>query len=118
MTTWMILSGAILAEVTASLSLQAAVTSPVWFVMVALGYAGAFVGLSLVIRRGLPLGVTYGIWGAAGVALTAILGGVIFNGPLNVALFAGIALVAAGIVVIEMGSSRARADSPTDEATK
>ncbi|MBB1020169.1 QacE family quaternary ammonium compound efflux SMR transporter, partial [Dietzia sp. E1] len=58
---------------------------------------------------GLPLGVAYGIWGATGVALTAGLSALIFAEPLTPLMVAGIAVIIAGVLCVELGSQRARA---------
>lgn len=47
------------------------------------GYVGAFVLLSATLRTGMALGVAYGIWAAAGVALTAVLGRILFKEALT-----------------------------------
>ena len=70
---WLFLVGAILSEAAGSLSLKAALDHPAWYALVAAGFISAFLFLSLTLRQGMALGVAYGIWGASGVALTAIL---------------------------------------------
>ncbi|WP_308820091.1 DMT family transporter [Pseudonocardia alni] len=68
MTKWLLLAGAIACEVTGSLSLQAASRfgiSP-WLALVVVGYATSFALLGLVLGRGVPVGVAYGIWGPPG----------------------------------------------------
>jgi small multidrug resistance pump len=52
---------------------------------------------------GLPIGVAYGIWAATGVALTAILGRVLFRDPLTRTMLAGIVLIIGGVLLIELG---------------
>lgn len=106
MTRWLLLAVAILVEVAASLSLKASLTQPAFIVIVVVGYLGAFTCLSLALRRGLPLGVAYGIWAAAGVALTALLSAVLFGEPLTPLMLAGIGLVIAGVLCVELGSHR------------
>ncbi|WP_311254121.1 MULTISPECIES: SMR family transporter [Kocuria] len=69
---WFFLAGAVLPEVTATLSIKAALGQPALYAVVVLGYTGAFMCLTLVLRRGMPLGVTYGIWAAAGVLLVEL----------------------------------------------
>ena len=108
MITWLLLILAILAEVTATLSLKAALDQPALYVVVVAGYATTFTVLALVLRRGMGLGVAYGIWGAFGVTLTAILAAIIFGEELNAVMGFGIALVAAGVLLVEVGSQRAR----------
>lgn len=66
---------------------------------------GAFVALSALLCMGVPIGVVYGIWAAAGVALTAILGAVLFAEPFTPLVGVGIATVIAGIVLVETGHS-------------
>lgn len=72
------------------------------------GYVGAFVCLSLVLRAGMGLGVAYGIWGACGVVLTAVFSMVLFGEPLTLLMGAGIALVIGGVLCVELGSQAAR----------
>ncbi len=95
---------AVFAEVSASLSLKAALTNPWWYGVVPLGYGGAFALMVLVLRTGAPLGLTYGIWGASGVGLTAVLSAALFGEPFNVVVAAGVVLIAAGVLCVELGS--------------
>lgn len=103
--TWLILAGAIVAEVAATLSLKGSQTHPAFYVVVAVGYVVAFACLTLVLKRGLGLGVAYGIWGAGGVALTAVLSWLVFDEALTPVMIGGIALVIAGVLLVETGSS-------------
>jgi len=101
---WLLLGAAILLEVSASLALKAALQQPGWYVLVVIGYAGAFLMLIAVLRTGLPVGVVYGIWGALGVAITAVLSTLIFGETLTLMMIVGIALVIAGVLCVELGS--------------
>ena len=107
---WVFLIIAILTEVTASLALQAAVLpgsrkgSRGWYVLVGGGYLTAFAMLSFSLRDGMPLGVAYGIWTAVGVALTAILGKIIFTQAFTWVMALGVALIAGGVLLIELGA--------------
>lgn len=105
---WLLLAGAIGSEVSGSLALKAAIAHPAWYVLVAIGYIASFVFLSAALRARLPLGIAYGIWGALGVVLTAVLGAVLFGEPLNAAMFAGIALIIGGVLTVEFGAQRAQ----------
>lgn len=107
MTRWLLLGGAILAEVTGTMSLRAAVEQPIWIPVVIVAYLVAFTLLGLVLRAGVPIGIAYGIWGAAGVALTAVLGMAIFDEMLSGTAIAGIGLIIVGVVLVETGSPRA-----------
>src|SRR5699024_3340041 len=77
--TWLMLFGAICAEVTGTMALRATVDSAAWLPLVPAAYLVCFLLLGLVLRTGMPIGVAYGIWGAAGVSLTAVLGAVLFD---------------------------------------
>ena len=107
MINWLLLAGAIVTEVTASLALQAAQHSAVWYVLVATGYIVAFSLLGLLLRRGMPLGVAYGIWGAMGVALTAVFAALIFGQPLTFVMIIGLILIIGGVLTVEIGSQAA-----------
>jgi small multidrug resistance pump len=111
---WLMLAGAIGSEVTASLSLKAALDQPAWYAAVAVGFLAAFVFLAGALRAGMALGVAYGIWGALGVALTAVFGAVLFGEPLTALMGVGIALIMGGVVTIELGSQRAAAREPQE----
>lgn len=104
---WLFLAGAIAFEVTGSLSLKAALDAPGFFALAAAGYIGAFVLLAGALRRGMPLGVGYGIWGAAGVAVTAIFSAIIFGEPLTALMTIGIAVIIGGVLCVELGSQAA-----------
>jgi small multidrug resistance pump len=109
--TWVLLAAAIVSEVAATLSLRASQDHGAWLVAVVAGYGIAFTLLTLVLREGLPVGVAYGIWGATGTALTAVLAAVIFRDPFTWPIALGIALIIAGVLFIEFGS-RPKASAP------
>lgn len=102
---WLMLSGAIALEVAATLSLKASdgLTRGIWAIPVLIGYAGAFILLAQVLRHGMPIGAAYATWAAAGVVLTAILGAVLFGESIGWTAAAGFVLVAAGVVLVELG---------------
>ena len=106
---WVYLGAAILSEVTAALSMQAAVGQPGWYALVVAGYLASFVLLIQVLRAGMAIGVAYGIWGASGVALTAVLAAVLFDQALTPVMLGGIAIIVAGVLLVEIGSQRALA---------
>lgn len=118
MNKWLLLAGAILLEVTATLSLRGAIDHPALYVIVVIGYLGSFAGLSLVLRAGMGLGVAYGIWGASGVVLTAMLASMIFGEALTGMMGLGIALVIGGVLCVELGAqAAARAESEAGTPT-
>ena len=107
---WALLAAAILIEVAATLSLRASQDHSAWLVVVVVGYVGAFVLLTLVLRTGMAVGVAYGIWGALGTAGTAVLAAVLFGDRFTWPIAAGIGLIIAGVLLVEFGSQHAEAD--------
>ncbi len=114
---WPALGGAIISEVSATLALRQALNQPGFYVMVGIGYALAFILLSLTLKAGMPLGVAYGLWGALGVALTAVLSMLVFGEPITVLVALGIALIMAGVLLIELGAQRAGTQDKEGEAS-
>lgn len=101
---WLYLAGAIICEVTATLSLKGSETLPALYVVVVLGYIGAFAFLTMVLKVGMGLAAAYGIWGATGVALTAVLSALIFGEAVTVLMGVGLVCVIAGVLLVEAGS--------------
>ena len=113
---WLLLITAILTEVSATLSLRAALDHPAWYIVVVGGYLAAFTALSFVLREGMGLGVAYGIWGATGVVLTAVFATALFGDPLTATMGVGIALVIGGVLCVELGSQVGADSGPVDPA--
>lgn len=107
MPAWILLAGAILLEVggTVSLRLSEGFTRPIPSILVVVGYLGAFALLSQVLKTGMPLGVAYGVWAAAGVALVAIIGAAFLGDGLTGVQIGGIALVIGGVLALELGAA-------------
>lgn len=105
--TWLLLVGAILTEVAATLSLRASegLRLKRWIAPVAVFYVTAFSLLTVALANGMPVGISYGIWAASGVALTAIGARVFFKERLTWRMVAGIVLIAIGVFIIELGAS-------------
>ena len=114
---WPALGGAIISEVSATLALRQALNQPGFYVMVGIGYVLAFILLSLTLKAGMPLGVAYGLWGALGVALTAVLSMLVFGEPITVLVALGIALIMAGVLLVEVGAQRAGTQDKDGEAS-
>lgn len=104
---WLFLALAVITEVTATLCLKGALSHPWLYAVVVIGYVAAFTALSCALRAGLGLGVAYGVWGACGVVLTALLSMVLFSEPLTATMWIGIVLVVAGVLCVELGSRSA-----------
>lgn len=103
MKTGWVLALAIVLEVSATLALRAAVDQPWWAVVTVAGYAGAFVALAALLRQGASIGTVYAIWAASGVALTALIAALVFGEQLTIGIGAGIAIIIAGVVLVETG---------------
>ena len=101
------LAAAIASETTGTLSLKLASDGRGlrWYGLVMAGYLGAFALLTLALKEGLALGVAYGIWSAGGVAVTAIASRLLFGEPLTRTMVVGIALIMAGVLLVELGSA-------------
>ncbi|MBP2452082.1 DMT family transporter [Mycolicibacterium lutetiense] len=108
---WALLIAAVVAEVAATLSLRASQDHAGWLVLVVAGYLTAFLLLTLVLRAGMPVGVAYGIWGALGTAATAVLAAALFGDPFTWPIVAGIGLIIAGVLLVELGSRPRQAES-------
>lgn len=101
---YVFLIAAILVEVVATLSLRvAAAGRRSFYAITAVGYVLAFVALTGALRAGMPLGIAYGIWAAAGVALTTIASRILFDEPLTRKMVVGIGFIIAGVLLIEVG---------------
>lgn len=104
--TWGLLAGAICFEVAATLALRASdgLTRWGWVAPIAVGYLVSFVLLAQVLRRGMPVGVAYGVWSGVGVALTAALARFLFDDPFTAVMAGGVVLIGAGVFLMEFGS--------------
>jgi small multidrug resistance pump len=103
------LLAAIVLEVVATSALQASqqFTRPWPTLVMALGYLGAFFFLSLALR-GIPVGIAYAIWSGLGIVLISAVGWIVFGQKLDLPAMAGLGLIIAGVLVVNLFSSAAR----------
>jgi small multidrug resistance pump len=103
---WLYLALAIAFEVFGTTMLKVAAGAPSWGIAtgVAVGYAAAFVCLGLALRV-VPVGVAYAIWSGVGTALVALVGWAAFGQRLTPTGATGIALIIAGVVVVQFNST-------------
>lgn len=105
---YLYLAIAIAAEVVATSALKASdgfsKTGP--SIVVAVGYGIAFYFLSLVLKT-VPVGVAYAIWSGVGIVLIALIGWLFMKQSLDPGALAGIALIVAGVLVIQLFSKSA-----------
>ena len=73
------------------------------YIVVVVGYLLAFSMLSLSLGRGVPLGIAYAIWAGVGVVIVAIVSWLVFNETLSPLQIGGMALVIAGVTMLELG---------------
>ncbi len=106
---WLLLAGAIVAEVaaTTALKLSAGLTRWLPVVVVVLGYLLSFVFLAWALRLRLQVSVAYAVWSGAGTAAIALIGALWLREPLTPLKVAGIALVVAGVVVLNLAARAA-----------
>ncbi|MFI7671924.1 DMT family transporter [Nocardia sp. NPDC049526] len=105
--TLLLLALAIASEITATVSLKISdgFTKLVPSIIVVIGYSAAFFFLSRALKRGMPIGVAYGIWSAVGVAAIAVIGVLFLDERLSLIQVGGIALVILGVLALELGGA-------------
>lgn len=98
---YLYLAIAIVAEVAGTSALKASeeFTKLVPSIIVVAGYAIAFFFLSLTLRT-IPVGIAYAIWAGAGIALIVGVGAVLFRQVPDLPAMVGVALIVAGVVVV------------------
>ena len=104
---WLTLAGGILLEVFSTLGLRASdgFRKRAWIAPVIVGYVASFALISWTLSLGMPVGIAYGVWSACGVALVALMAKVLFGEALTPVMIAGIALIIAGVLTIELSGS-------------
>lgn len=102
---WILLGAAILSEVVATTSLKYSEGFTRWLpsTVVVVGYLVSFVLLAKVLTTGLPIGLVYALWAAAGVFLVALLGVLLFHERLSALQVAGLVLIVAGVAALQSG---------------
>jgi small multidrug resistance pump len=103
---YLLLACAIIAEVVATTSLKFTTgdgPKVVPYILVAVGYIGAFVLLQQSLTRGVPLGIAYAIWAGVGVVLVVVISWLFFHESLTWMQIVGIVLVIGGVGLLELG---------------
>lgn len=103
---WLLLGTAIVLEVGGTLSLRQSdgMRKRSWASATVLTYVVSTYLLWLTLEQGMAVGIAYGIWAATGVALTALAGRLLFKDPLTPVMLLGIAAIAGGVLLIELGA--------------
>ncbi|WP_049567822.1 DMT family transporter [Nonomuraea sp. SBT364] len=68
-------------------------------------YGVSFYMLTQALTRGLGVGFSYAVWSGLGTTLIVVVGVLFLNEPLNAAKVAGVALVVAGVVTLQLGGA-------------
>ncbi|MCB5184730.1 QacE family quaternary ammonium compound efflux SMR transporter [Methylobacillus gramineus] len=102
---WLAIAIAIGAEVMATTALKASNEFTRFWpsVLVVLGYGAAFYFMTISLRV-FPLGIMYAIWSGLGIVLVSLLAWVFYRQSLDWAAIGGIALIIAGVLVINLFS--------------
>ena len=105
MPAWGFLLIAIVAEVVATSALKMSEGfSKLWpSVVVVLGYGIAFYCLSLTLRS-IPVGMAYALWSGVGLLLITLTSWLLFNQKLDLPALLGMALIIAGVIVMNVFS--------------
>lgn len=108
MSSQIILVLAIVCEVIATSALKASegFSRFVPSVIVVLGYGLAFYLLSLALRT-IPVGIAYAVWSGVGIVMITVIGWVVFDQHLDAMAMLGMALIIAGVVVLNVLSGSA-----------
>lgn len=106
MTGYIYLAIAIAAEVIATTSMKALAgfSRPLPLLLVIVGYSLSFWMLALVVKT-IPVGIAYAIWAGLGIVLVSVAAAFIYGQKLDLPAALGMALIIAGVVVIQVFSS-------------
>ncbi|AGN80809.1 small multidrug resistance protein [Pseudomonas putida] len=99
---------AICAEVVATASMKAVkgLSTPLPLLLMVVGYGIAFWMLTLVVRS-IPVGIAYAIWSGLGIVLISVAALVIYGQKLDLPAMVGMAMIVAGVVIIQLYSKSA-----------
>ena len=105
---WLYLGIAIVSEVigTSALKSSESFTRLYPSLLVLIGYGLSFYFLSLTLAS-IPIGIAFAVWSGVGIVLVSLIGLVVFGQKLDMAALFGIALICAGVVVLNYFSKSA-----------
>jgi small multidrug resistance pump len=103
--TYALLCLAIVLEVigTTGLQMSQQFTRPWPVVLLVVCYAAAFYCLSITLKV-IPVGIAYAIWSALGIVLISVVGLVLFRQKLDLPAIIGMALIIAGVLIVNIFS--------------
>lgn len=102
---WLYLSIAIFAEIVATSALKVSdgFSRLVPSSITAIGYAIAFYFLAVTLKT-IPVGIAYAVWSGVGIVGIALIGYFFFHQTLDAPAIIGMALILAGVVVLNVFS--------------
>jgi small multidrug resistance pump len=102
---WIALAIAIFAEVIGTTALKASneFTRFLPSLVVVAGYGTAFYFMAISMRV-LPVGIMYAIWSGMGIVLVSVIGWLVYKQTLDLPSMIGMALIIAGVIVINLFS--------------
>lgn len=105
MNAYIALAISITGEVVATSALKASnsFTNLIPSIVVVVGYAIAFYFLTITLKT-VPVGIAYAMWGGLGIVLVTIAGFVLYQQKIDLIGMAGIALIVAGVVILNVFS--------------
>ena len=103
MSPYLTLAIAIMAEVTGTSAMKAAdgFSRPVPSAVVVLAYCTSSYLLSLTVRA-MPVGIVYAVWSGVGIVVVSAIGWLWYGQELDLAALAGLSLIIAGVLVINL----------------
>lgn len=106
---WLLLAGAIASEITATLALRAlsAGFRTVPALVTGVGYLVSFALLALALRS-ITVSAAYAVWSGVGTAGIAVLAALLYGERITMPAVAGIALIIAGVVLVNLGGTAHR----------
>lgn len=98
---WLYLTIAIITEVIGTTALKATegFTKLIPSVLTIAAYGASFYFLSLTLKV-IPVGVAYAVWSGVGIVLISLAGWLLFGQTIDKAGMVGIALIGAGVIVL------------------
>ncbi|EPQ5852485.1 TPA: SMR family transporter [Klebsiella pneumoniae] len=102
---YLILAVSICAETLATTMMKASAgfTRLIPSIIVIIGYAVSFYGLSQVVKT-MNIGIAYAIWAGMGIFLVSIMSFFVYKQRLDFPAIAGMLFIAAGIMIIQLFS--------------
>ncbi len=101
---WLQLLGGVFFEIAGTYAMKRAdgFAKPGWAVVMLVAYVACFTLVTLSLRT-LPLSVAYAVWAGVGTAIVGVLGMWLFGEPVTGLKVAGLVLVVAGVVALNLG---------------